>query len=79
MEMTLEQYILNPMGKNNAVLNASTREIMRKTYTSKFDNILLREHGKIEYYLYEDSKNNAYWMDAKIPSETVKNFYYDVV
>lgn len=79
MEMTLEQYILNPMGKNNAVLNASTREIMRKTYSSKFDNILLREHGKIEYYLYEDSKNNAYWMYAKIPSETVKNFYYDVV
>ena len=53
MEMTLEQYILNPMGKNNAVMNASTREIMRKTYIHKFDNLLLRESGYIKYTTYE--------------------------
>lgn len=79
MEMTLEQYILNPMGKNNAVMNASTREIMRKSYMSKFDNILLRENGKIRYYLYRDDKSNTSWIHVKVPSETVKNFYYDVV
>lgn len=79
MNMTLEQYILNPMGKNNAVLSASAREIMRKTYSKKFDNILLREHGKIEYYLYKHSKNNTYYVYMKIPSEVVKDFYYDVV
>ena len=79
MDMTLEQYILNPMGKNNAVLNASMRELMRKQYMHKFDNILLRENGKIEYYLYKDSKSNTYWAHIKVPSETVKKFYYDVV
>lgn len=79
MEMTLEQYIANPMGKNNAVLNASTREIMRLTYQKKFDNILLRENGKINYTLFEDKKDNTYWIYIKIPSEVVKNFYYDVV
>lgn len=79
MEMTFEQYISNPMGKNNAVLNANAREIMRKNYSAKFDNILLRENGKIEYHLYYDSKRNTYWAHIKVPSEVCKNFYYDVV
>lgn len=79
MDMTLEQYMINPMGKNNAVLNASAREIIRKTYSHKFDNILLRENGKIEYYLYIDNISNTYWAHIKVPSEVVKDFYYDVV
>lgn len=79
MDMTLDQYILNPMGKHNAVLNASARENIRNTYMRKFDNILLRENGKIEYYLYKDSKSNTFWIHVKVPSEIVKNFYYDVI
>ena len=77
--MTLDEYIKNPMGKDNAVLNATTRELIRAQYSAKFDNILLRENGKIEYYLYTHSKKNTYWVHAKIPSETVKNFYYVVI
>lgn len=79
MQMTLDQYILNPMGKNNAVLNAHTRENMRKEFTHKFDNLLLREHGAIKYDIFFDKTNNVYWFYAKIPSELVRNFYYDVV
>ena len=67
------------MGKNNAVLNANMREVTRLTYTRKFDNLLLREHGAIKYDIFYDKTNNVYWFYAKIPSETVKNFYYDVV
>lgn len=76
--LSLKQYILNPMGKNNAVLNAMSRELWRKSYKAKFDNILLREKGIITYHLYK-SKNNQYWAYIKIPSEEVSNFYYDVV
>lgn len=79
MEMTFEQYISNPMGKNNAVLNASAREIIRSKYAARFDNVLLREHGKIEYHLYKDSKRNTYWAHIKVPSEVCRDFYYDVV
>ena len=50
MNMSLNQYILNPALKSNAVLNASTRELIKKSYESKFDNIMLRENGKITYY-----------------------------
>ena len=78
MDMTFEQYIANPMGKNNAVLSGAVREITRKDYTHRFNNILLRENGKINYNVYKD-KHGAYYVHIKIPSEVVKNFYYDVV
>lgn len=77
--MTFEEYIKNPMGKNNAVLNNSSREFMRTVYKNKFDNIILRENNKVTYYLFNDSARNVYWAYFKIPSETVKKFYYDVI
>ena len=77
MEMTFQQYIDNPMGKKNAVF--SQRDLFRGLYTGKFDKILLREAGKINYTLYVDKKHDRYIAHIKIPSETVKNFYYDAV
>ena len=77
--MTLEQYIINPLGKNNAVLNSITRESLRKEYRLKLDAIMVRENGKIDYNLYYEKSKNRYWMYIKVPSEVVKKFYYDVV
>lgn len=78
-KMTLEQYIVNPMGKNNAVMSGALRETLKRQYDLKFHNLLLRENGKIDYTVYKDSKNNTFYFHIKIPSETVENFYYDVV
>lgn len=77
--MTLEEYISNPMGKNNASFTPFMREAMKNNYKAKFDNILLREGGSIGYYLYRDSKNNIYYAHVKVPSEVIEKFYYDVV
>lgn len=79
MEMSLEQYILNPALKTNAVLNASTRELIKANYQRKFDNVMLKENGKVTYYLYTEDKKNTYWAYFKVPSEVVPKFYYDVV
>lgn len=79
MNMTLEQYITNPMGKNNAVLSAITRESIRKDYSNRFNNVLLRENGKIDYFIYKNSKNNTYYVHVRVPSEVIPKFYYDVV
>lgn len=79
MGMTLEQYITNPMGKNNAVMSALVREAIRKDYSDRFNNVLLRENGNIGHYIYKDSKNNAYYVHVRVPSEVIANFYYDVV
>lgn len=77
--MTLDQYILNPLGKKSAVLNSTMREYMRSVYSAKFDNVLLKEHGKIRYQLFTEAKHNTFWAYIKVPSEVIKNFYYDVV
>jgi len=79
MQMTFEDYIMNPAGKGSAVMTAAQREMVRAQYKLKFDNILLREKGKIDYRLFKDSKNNEYWVYCKIPSELCKEFYYDTV
>lgn len=79
MNITFEQYILNPQVKSNAVLNAKAREAIRGDYTKRFDAILLRERGKVDYILYKDDKNNRYFAHFKIPSETIEKFYYDTV
>ena len=67
------------MGKNNAVMNAAARESQRTIYKRKFDNILLREGGRIEYHVYKDKRGEAYWIHIKVPSEVIRKFYYDVV
>lgn len=77
--MTLDEYILNPMQKQGKVFNSVMREAMKADYTHRFNNILLREAGKITYYKYVDKKHDDYYMHIKIPSEVVKDFYYDVV
>ena len=77
--MTLEQYIDNPGGKNNAANPAMLRNSLMNLYRNKFDNILLRENGKIRHYLYKDTKNNVFYILVKVPSEIIPDFYYDVV
>lgn len=75
MDMSFDQYIQNPMGHKNAVI--SNREILRTAYTDKLNKVLLRENGKIDYTIYKDSDN--YYCHLKIPSEVIKDFYYDTV
>lgn len=77
MEMSFQQYIDNPMGKHNAVF--SQRNVFRQLYVEKFDKVFLREAGKINFTLYVDKKRDRYIAHIKVPSETVKNFYYDAV
>ena len=77
MKMTLDEYIQNPLG-TSAVVSGIVKESVRRIYTEKFNNILLRENGKIDHYKYV-TDDNQYIIHIKIPSEIVKNFYYDVV
>lgn len=73
--MTFDQYIQNPMGIKNSVI--SNREMYRNMYVLKLDAIMVREMGKINYFLYVD--NNKYYAYIKVPSEVVEKFYYDVI
>ena len=75
MDMTFDDYIQNPMGRENAVI--SNRNMYRDLYKAKLDKILVRENGKIEYHCY--SIGTKYMCYLKIPSEVVPKFYYDVL
>ena len=78
--MTLEEYIGNPLGKGGgAILNATARESMRNSYVEKFNNLMVREHGMMNYRIYKNSKKNKFYIWFKVPSETINKFYYDVV
>lgn len=75
--MTFEEYIMNPLGKHNAVF--SNRDMYKRLYSDKWDKILLREAGKINYKVFSDKANDIYYIYINIPSEVVPKFYYDVV
>lgn len=77
IEMTFPDYIENPMGKKNAVF--SQRNVYRNLYTDKFDKLFLRVAGKIWYKLYIDKQHDRYYIHIKIPSESIKDLFYDAV
>lgn len=79
MKMTLDQYILNPMGRKNAVMNAVAREAIASDYLKRYAQVMMREHSNIGYFFFKDEKRNKYVAHIKIPSEVVPKFYYDVV
>lgn len=75
MDMKLSDYIQNPMGVKNGVF--TQRDMYKNIYTDKLNKILVRETGRIAYFLYINK--DKYIIHLKIPSEVIEKFYYDVV
>ena len=75
LKTTFDHYIKNP-----AIVGTSSLmyTIYAKSFSDRFDVVLMREGGEINYTLYEDKSGNRY-IHAKIPSEVVPKFYYDIV
>jgi hypothetical protein len=74
--MSFDKYIDNPSG--GSVISA--RKMYKEMYRQKFDKILLREQGKIDFKVFKSGdKTDSYYIYMKIPSETIDKFYYDVV
>lgn len=77
MKITLENYIKNPSGGRAHV--AQQNEIAKAQYQDKFDKMMLRVAGHISYVLYKTRNGKRYVLYIRIPSETDKGLYYDVV
>lgn len=74
-KITLKSYIANPLGDNTI----THREMYRNLYSNKLEKMLeKRNMEKIKYHLYYTAKDE-YYVHFKIPSESVEDFYYDVV
>lgn len=74
MKLTFPEYIANPM--QNRVM--SNREMYYKMYSDKLDKLIVRENNQIPFYLFKDN-DKRYIALIKVPSESVKRFFYDVV
>ena len=76
--MSFNDYINNPGGKGSAVI--INRSMYKDMYQQKFDALLVREQGNIDYTVYyKNDSSDSYYIHMKIPSEAVSGFYYDVV
>lgn len=73
--MTFDEYIKNPMGSKSTVM--TNLQLYKQLYTEKWNNIMVRENGIVNYKLYHSGED--YYAHFKIPSEVVPKFYYDVV
>ena len=77
-KMTLEQYIKNPMGKNNAVMSGPLRETIKKVikhvrYVNQYMILSPMDVPKDEY----DCGNKlAFWYDE---SEWLERCNYDIL
>ena len=89
MQITLNSYINNPTGSRARMVGE--RQAAAATYTDKFEKLLLKSAGAIEYHLFrdaidparvDDKKPNSnidrYIIIIKIPSESVPRVVYDV-
>lgn len=55
----------------------TNRDMYYKMYSSKLDTLLVRENNEIPFYLFKDD-DKRYIALIKVPSESVKHFFYDV-
>lgn len=75
--MSFDKYIDNPSGGATVITN---RNMYKDMYKSKFDKVLLRESGRIEWKVYyANDGEDSFYIYMKIPSEVIEKFYYDVV
>lgn len=75
--MTFEDWIQNPSGKGSAVV--TNRQMYHDMYMAKYNKIMLREGNTFTIKLFKERHETAYYAYIKVPSEVIKNFYYDVV
>ena len=89
MQITLNSYINNPTGSRARMVGE--RQAASATYSDKFEKLLLKSAGAIEYHIFktavdpnrvDDKKPNSnidrYIIIIKIPSESIPRVVYDV-
>ena len=79
MEMTFDEYIRNPNGPGSRGMIAQQREIAKQVYSDKYNKMMLRTSGNVQYTLFKNQDNSKFVVFFAMPSETTKDLFYDVV
>lgn len=79
-KITFEDYIKNPTGSRSRLVGE--KDIAQQVYNNKYNNMLLRCAGNINYLLFKEkapSKDNTrFVIYIQMPSESTEKLYYDV-
>ena len=79
-KVTFEDYIKNPTGSRSRLVGE--KDIAQQVYNNKYNNMLLRCAGNINYLLFKEkapSKDNTrFVIYIQMPSESTEKLYYDV-
>lgn len=78
MAMTLASYIKNPSGGRTRAHMVGQSEAAKAVYTDKYNKIMLKTAGAIEYKLFRAPDDSRFIMILKIPSESIPDLTYDV-
>lgn len=73
--LTLGEYGKNPSRDRTVPL--ATRESLRALYALKY-SVLMQSYNSIQFFM-DIAEKGEYYFYIKIPSETIRNFFYDVV
>lgn len=74
--MTFDEYIKNPSGRGSAVNTA--RDSIELSYNAKLGE-MISKNGDIKYTCLKSSDSHTYYIYFLMPSESTKDFNYDVV
>ena len=74
--ITFPGYIKNPSGSR--AMMVGEKNLAQQLYTDKYNKMMLRVNGKIDYLLYKKD-NDRFIIYMKIPSESTETLFYDVV
>ena len=78
MKITFDQYIKNPSGHSRGII-VSQRELARQVYTDKYNKMMIRANGDINYELYRSQDQSNFYIFFQMPSEGTKDLFYDTV
>jgi hypothetical protein len=78
MNVSFAEYIDRPGIVKGSATNSMIR-LVKADYRQRFDALYIRESALIVHKKFKDEKDNSYYIYIKMPSETVKEFFYDVV
>lgn len=74
-QMTFAEYIRNPTGSRSRMVGET--ETARAVYNDKYNKMMLLCAGHVNYVLWKDEPRR-YAIYIQMPSESMKNLYYDV-
>lgn len=78
MNVSYGEYIDKPGIIKGSATNSMIK-LVKEDYKRRFDTIYLRESAMIVHKLYKEEKTGSYYIYVKMPSESTKGFFYDVV